>query len=171
MQTPTFVLHPVRFQEKSILRNLMELYAYDFSEFEKDPIGPDGLYGYHYLDHYWTEENREAFLIKVDAEIAGFVLINQVMQKPEHAGGHSIAEFFIMRKFRRRGLGKAVAFAALDLYPGVWEVACYYSNRSALSFWGKILQEYSEGQLDQCEWIRDGWEGILMYFVRPASRA
>lgn len=147
----------------------MELYAYDFSEFEGGTIGPDGLYGYHYLDHYWTEKGREAFLIKTEGEIAGFVLVNQVVQLPEHAGGHSIAEFFIMRKFRKQGLGKAVAFAVLDLHPGVWEVHCLYRNRIGLAFWRTVLTEYCGDRLSQQEYIIDGWEGILMYFVNSSK--
>ena len=168
MQAPPFQLQPVEFHQKSILRNLMELYSYDFSEFERQAIGPDGLYGYHYLDHYWTESGREAFLISLEGEIAGFVLINQVMQIPEHQDGHTIAEFFIMRKFRKKGLGKAVVFSVLDKYAGIWEVHCLYSNRIALAFWQKVLQEYCGERLQTREYLRDGWEGLLMYFTNPS---
>jgi hypothetical protein len=33
-------------KEKPILRNLMELYSYDFSEFDGADIADSGLYGY-----------------------------------------------------------------------------------------------------------------------------
>lgn len=74
------VLHnevvPVSIGDKSVLRQLMELYKYDFSEFDKEDINEHGYLGYKYLDSYWTEKNRNAYFIKVDQKIAGFVLLN-----------------------------------------------------------------------------------------------
>jgi predicted acetyltransferase len=57
--------------DKPVLRNLMELYQYDFSEIEGEDAGDFGLFGYRYLDHYWTESGRHPFLIKVDGKLAG----------------------------------------------------------------------------------------------------
>jgi len=45
-------------EDKSILRNLLELYAYDFTEYDQLDLDAHGLYGYHRLDHYWTEPGR-----------------------------------------------------------------------------------------------------------------
>lgn len=45
-------LEVVSYPQKSILRNLLELYAYDFTEFIPDDVDQHGLYGYKYLDHY-----------------------------------------------------------------------------------------------------------------------
>lgn len=63
--------------EKPILRQLLELYEYDFSEFEGTDVGPHGFYGYRYLDHDWTEPDRHPYLIRVDDNLAGFVLVNR----------------------------------------------------------------------------------------------
>src|SRR4030067_2638295 len=52
--------------EQPILRHLMELYQYDFSEFDGAELGPVGLYDYPYLDHYWVEPERTPFLVRVD---------------------------------------------------------------------------------------------------------
>ena len=38
-------------------------------------VNDDGAYGYRYLDHYWTEEGRYAYFIKVSGKLAGFVMI------------------------------------------------------------------------------------------------
>lgn len=51
----------VSFEKKMILRNLMELYQYDMSDFEddeEDDVNEYGLFDYMFLDHYWTEEGR-----------------------------------------------------------------------------------------------------------------
>ncbi len=55
-------LHPAQVEDKSVLRNLLELYAYDFSEYDGADVDAHGLYGYERLDHYWTEEGRAPFL-------------------------------------------------------------------------------------------------------------
>ena len=62
-------------QDKSILRHLLELYQYDLSAVENRDVDANGLYGYEYLDHYWTEPRRHPFLVRVDCQIAGFVLV------------------------------------------------------------------------------------------------
>src|SRR5215471_15872892 len=44
-------LVPAELVDKAVLRNLLELYRYDFSEFTGDDVDEHGLYGYPYLDH------------------------------------------------------------------------------------------------------------------------
>ncbi|MCP4712667.1 MAG: GNAT family N-acetyltransferase, partial [Planctomycetes bacterium] len=96
-------------EEKSVLLQLLELYAYDFSEFDDNDVNEHGLYGYTYFDYYWTEEGRVPFFIRVDGKLAGFVLVNEYCYLVKEPGTKSIAEFFVMRKYRRQGIGKAVA--------------------------------------------------------------
>ena len=42
----------VKETEKSVLRQLVELYAYDFSEYDDADVNEYGLYGYTYFDYY-----------------------------------------------------------------------------------------------------------------------
>ena len=51
-------LVPIQEEEKEILRNLLEKYLYEFSQYDGGTVNALGLYGYSYLDNYWTEENR-----------------------------------------------------------------------------------------------------------------
>ena len=45
--------------------------AYEVSAIDGQDIGPDGEYGYPYLDHYWGEaDDRDAFLFYVDGRLA-----------------------------------------------------------------------------------------------------
>lgn len=59
-------------KQKSILAHLIELYEYDFSEFNDRDVNEFGLYGYKYLDHYWTDTDRHPFFVVVDGSYAGF---------------------------------------------------------------------------------------------------
>ena len=69
-------LRQVTENEKEILKNLLEKYDYEFSQWDKRDVNMLGLYGYKYLDYYWTEENRWAYFILVDDKLAGFVMVN-----------------------------------------------------------------------------------------------
>ncbi|MEL6254886.1 MAG: GNAT family N-acetyltransferase [Bacteroidota bacterium] len=129
--------------QRPVLRQLMELYCYDFSEYDDLELNEHGYYAYSYLDYYWTEEDRHPYLIKVDGNLAGFVLVNQHFVKLRPPG-HTIAEFFIMRKYRKQGLVKRVAFEIFDKYGGSWEVAQQLSNKPSLVFWEKVIKDYVE---------------------------
>jgi len=44
--------------DKALIRQLMELYQYDFSEIEGNDLDQHGCFGYSYLDYYWVENGR-----------------------------------------------------------------------------------------------------------------
>ncbi len=100
-------------EQKPILSNLLELYTYDFTEFSDFEIGVNGLYGYSYLPLYWTEADRYPYLIYVEGKLAGFVLVQKGSPISEDKGIWDIAEFFIMKKYRRKQIG---SYVALDLW-------------------------------------------------------
>ena len=156
----------VKETEKSVLRQLMELYAYDFSEFDQADVDDDGFYGYTYFDYYWTEDARHPFFIKVDGKLAGFVLINDYCYVVKDTGAKSVAEFFVMRKYRRKGVGKSVAFVIFDKFPGKWEVIQHRDNFPAKIFWEKVINEYTKGNFNQEKVKTERWEGQALIFEK-----
>jgi predicted acetyltransferase len=150
----TVEIRPASSSDKHILRNLMELYLHDFSEFEDLDVDEHGLYGYERLDHYWLEAERHPFLIRVAGKLAGFILVRDSRDQPVT---HSIAEFFVVRKYRRQGVGRLAAWAMFDQFPGAWNVCQEETNRPAQAFWRKVIGEYTRGnyaeeQLDTTDW-------------------
>lgn len=151
-------LVPASRAERQTLAQLLELYLYEFSAFDDVEIGADGRYGYVYLDHYWTEPGRHAFLIQVDGGLAGFALV-RTMEKDENpldsmpeTTGHAIAEFFVLRKYRRLGVGRTAAQAIFDLFPGRWQVNQDAANLPAQAFWRRVIGEYTGGR------FTEGWQ-------------
>lgn len=69
----------------------------------------------------------------------------------------SIAEFFIMRKYRMEGIGKAVAEQIFNLHKGKWEVHQKESNRPAQVFWNKTIDGYTRGHFT--EGLQYHWAG------------
>ncbi|CAM3258716.1 GNAT family N-acetyltransferase [Paenibacillus taichungensis] len=133
---------------KEVLANLMQFYIYDFSEFIKCDVEEDGLYGAYPLEDYWIEKNhRFPYLIKQNNKYVGFVLVRLI--ETAERDYYSIAEFFILKKYRREGIGKAVAARIFDLYKGQWEVYQIEGNKSAQIFWNKTIDEYTKGQFKE----------------------
>ncbi len=154
----------VKETEKSVLRQLMELYAYDFSEFDDADVNKHGFYGYPYFDYYWTEAARHPFFIKVDGNLAGFVLINDYCYVVKEIGAKSVAEFFVMRKYRGKGIGKIIAFQIFDKFPGKWEVIQHGNNEPSKIFWERIISAYTNGKFKQKKATTEDWEGQALIF-------
>ena len=157
-------LVPVTFEQKPVLRQLLELYAHDFSEYDDADVNEHGLYGYKYLDHYWTEPDRHPFFIVVDGRLAGLVLVNSYCYVVKEPDAKSIAEFFVMRKYRRNGVGRAAAIKAFAMFPGTWEVLQHGANAPSYRFWEKVIGEYTEGRYDKGPVTTEDWEGQAITF-------
>lgn len=135
--------------EKETLANLLELYEYDFSDFDGKDVDEKGKYGYKYLDLYWVEPNRHPFLMKVDEKLAGFVLVNLNDPEAKEENIHSIAEFFVLRKYRGKGIGEEAAIKIFDRFPGKWNVRQLTENKAAQAFWKKVIDRYSKGSFKE----------------------
>ena len=145
--------------QKSILRQLIELYEYDFSEFNDADLNEHGFYGYKYFDHYWTEEKRQAYFVKVDGQYAGFVLVNGHCYIVQDDNTRSISEFFIMRKYRRKGIGERVANLVFDKHAGKWEVLQHGNNAASQLFWRNTIHQYTHGNYNEHDVTTEHWIG------------
>ncbi len=147
-------------EEKSIIRNLLQLYIHDFSEFEGFDLNQHGLYGYRYLDHYWTDPDRFPFIVRVNNELAGFALVSK-FDRGEYRETR-FSEFFIVRKYRRRGVGQDVARQVFARFPGPWVLTERASNVGAQQFWREILGRLVKGEFTEYveTGIRPGRSGV-----------
>lgn len=149
--------------DKPVLHRLMQLYQYDFSETEGTDVDPHGLFDYRWLDNYWTEESRHPFLIRVDGSWAGFTLVNEYTRvAPSPA--KSIAEFFVMRKYRRRGIGARVASEIFRMFPGRWEVSETAANEEAQAFWRTVVRSEVGESFEEIELDDERWTGPVQIF-------
>ena len=155
-------------EDKPILRNLLELYEYDSSEFEPRDLDANGLFGYRWLDHYWTEPDRYPFIVRVDCKLAGLVLVRS-LEASEIINTYSIAEFFILRKYRRQGVGQVVAQQIFDMFPGQWNVAQVENNHPAQAFWRKVIAAYTQGNYQERWSSNEEWNGPIQIFRTRAN--
>src|SRR6185295_11151075 len=118
-------------------------YAHDFSEFSDLKIGDDGRFGYERLPLYWTESNRFPFLVRANGDLAGFVLVQKGSQVSGAELVWDMAEFFVLRAYRRHGIGTRVAHDVWRKFTGRWEVRVSDKNLVAVSFWKRALSEFT----------------------------
>ena len=134
---------PATIEQKPVLANLLELYAHDFSEFSDLKIGVDGRFGYDPLPLYWRESNRFPFLVRANGDLAGFVLVQQGSQISGAGEIWDVAEFFVLRGYRRHGVGLKVAHAVWRMFTGSWEVRVADNNVAARAFWQRAVSEFT----------------------------
>jgi predicted acetyltransferase len=136
--------------DKAVLRRLVQLYHYDFSEWNGDDVDEHGEYGHRYLDHYWTDPDSHPFLIRQAGRWAGFALVRT-------AGVTDMSEFFVMRKYRRGGVGREAARLVFALFPGAWQVRQLRGNDVATAFWRAVVPDGYEEAVTQ--------EGLVQRFT------
>ncbi len=132
-----------------LLANLLELYIHDlsdvFSHLELEP-GSDGRFGYPKLPLYFSEPDRRfACLIRRGPHVAGFALVTRGSPVSEDPDVHDIAEFFVMRRHRRSGVGQQAAALLWRQFPGKWTVRVSEGNAAARAFWARAVTEFTQG--------------------------
>ena len=155
-------------EQGPVLANLLELYAHDFSEFVELKLGPDGRFGYERLQLYWKEPGRHPFIITAGGQLAGFVFIRRGSEISGDAEVWDMAEFFVVRGFRRRGVGVRAAREIWKRFPGKWEVRVLDRNRKALEFWRRAIGEFLGRAVEPTPFAEDvkGWHVFTFESVR-----
>ncbi|HEU5074872.1 MAG TPA: GNAT family N-acetyltransferase [Polyangiaceae bacterium] len=142
--------------DAELLANLLELYIHDLSDvFAHPELGPNGRFGYPYLPLYFSEPDRRiACLIRQGSRALGFILVTRGSPVLEDVDVHDVAEFFVVRRYRRSGVGRQAAMLLWRQFPGKWSVRVSEGNPRALAFWTQVVAEYTAG--DASESLRPG---------------
>ena len=174
-------------KDTAVLRQLYELYEHDFSEYTHADVGETGMYTDDgFLTDYWREPKWSAFLVRVDHKLAGFAwVLRTTLFGPDAEHGTPaqltalvdsgllgldldthvlIEEFFIMRKYRRKGIGEYVARHLFSRFPGVWEVSEMVENTPAQAFWRKVIDRYTNGNCVEVNLQTSMWHGPVQVF-------
>jgi predicted acetyltransferase len=130
-------------QQQPVVANLLELYAHDFSEFVDLQLQPDGRFGYPELSRFWSEDGCFPFLVTVDGHLAGCALVCRGSRVSADPQTWDMAEFFIVRRYRNRGVGAAVAHEIWRRFPEAWEIRVMESNRPARAFWRAAVAAFT----------------------------
>ena len=138
----------VPLEEKQILTNLVKMYCYEWSQYNKYDVNDKGDYEFEYqLSSFWKKEKHYPFFIKVDGILAGFVLIDDDFKLYQNSD-YAISEFFVMYKYRRTGVGRKAAKIMFDMFRGKWEIVRHPYNGNSIRFWNSVVEEYTNGKYE-----------------------
>lgn len=158
-------LVPASRDDEPRLGRLVQLYAYDFSEFMGMDVGEDARFDVgHVLTRAWTEASRRVYLIRVAGTLAGFVMLDAQSRLTGDTEVMDVAEFFVMRRYRRHGVGRACARRAFDLFPRRWEVREQANNAPAIAFWRATIADYTGGRFQEAFVDDERWRGPVQSF-------
>lgn len=165
---PKVELEAISVDRRPALESMLQLYIHDFTDywigqdrgellesgqFESDPR----------LGLYWIEPDRSAWFIRADGHLAGFALLNR--HSPSGVPtDYAVAEFFVVRKHRRAGVGFEAARQLIATRPGQWEIAVVRANVGAQSFWRRVATGVSP-QVDEQHLADERWNGAILRFT------
>src|SRR5690348_7384383 len=118
--------------DRTVIRRLLQLYHYDFSEFDGRDVNPHGEYLHRCFDEYWTDSDRQAFLLRVDSArptLPWFL--------PEITRHRRV---FRDAQVPGRRVGALAAASLFDRFPGRWTVRQDLRNPGATAFWRKAIR-------------------------------
>lgn len=98
-------------------------------------LATDGPTVYPRLALYWEDPDRVPYLIRVGASDVGFALVRAHMD----ARLHEMAEFFVERAWRRRGIGRHAVATLFGRHPGFWHLQILEDNAAARAFWRSVI--------------------------------
>ena len=153
-----------------VLDRLLQLYEYDFSEYGGVDVDSSGVFPTVDTQTIWGPDDH-TFFIRVGGSLAGFALVTGHESYLGNGDTHLLSEFFVMRKYRRRGVGEHAARALFDRFPGRWELGTARGNVAAQAFWRSVLGRYTDDAYREAPDGCDRWEGPIWAFASKADEA
>ncbi len=167
-QSATVEVRPATQQAQPALSNLYQLYIHDFTDFVQQPLGDDGRFDYDPLPPYWSESNRFPFIVWVDAKLAGFALVKKGSDFSGKTEVWDMADFFVVRGVRGKGVGYSVAKSIWQQFPGPWEVRVITANVPARQFWAKAISRFL-GKTIEPELVTKGEETRYLFLFESEA--
>ncbi|MCH5285925.1 MAG: GNAT family N-acetyltransferase [Christensenellaceae bacterium] len=103
----------------------------------------EAIFDYPWFELYFTDADRWAYIIREQEtdKLLGFVMVKTREGYP----GYMIAEFMVIPKYRRNGIGRRAATACFDRFRGEWEVSPAFGSETAYQFWKGVIDSYTDG--------------------------
>ena len=139
---PDFVVRRVDRSHDSTLQNLFEHYLHDMAEWFQFDYAPDGRYAHD--PAIYRNNGAEVWFAYVGDVPIGFALVGSADAFLDEAGAKDLDEFFVVRRYRRSGVGRDFARRVWDAYRGRWLVRVFQGNVPALPFWRGAIAEYTD---------------------------
>lgn len=151
--------------QKPVLQWLLELHVSEFTQMKGGPVPQKQVFfDQEYLDLFWKRPDWIPILIHYHNKVAGFALIFTNGYLHEKPGVHVVSDFFVLKKYRKQGIGRTAALMIFDRFPGQWEVLESDFNKSGQAFWRTVVGEYTGGRFTENVLNDNRWQGTVQAF-------
>ncbi|MFO1315627.1 MAG: GNAT family N-acetyltransferase [Burkholderiales bacterium] len=158
--------HLARAEDFPALEQLLELYQYDLSDIWHQDLDDKGRYGFDLTRHRRAEGSR-AYIARDGSQFVGFALVAPAIVT--RTDGTWMEQFFILKRYRRSGAGRALARHVLFSHPGAWEVGQMPGNTAAYHFWRRVIGDITRGQFTEVQVTEGWWKGVVQQFQIPPA--
>ena len=152
--------------DRMVVFKMLELYQHDLSDIWDQDLDAHGDYGFM-LDRFLHSPSCKTFIFTVNDKSAGCALVDQSVVFPENEWWMS--QFFVMKKYRRTGVGRLAANHIFDNVRGRWEVGQMAGNKPALDFWTQVIGAYTGNTFTHATYDDARWHGTLQTFDNTPS--
>jgi predicted acetyltransferase len=116
------------------------------------------------LMRWYADPSAQVMTILYGDQRAGFAMVNQRLRQSAGVGmaaavgadspsgptpEYSMAEFFIARPWRRRGIGAQAVRLLLDRFTGQWLITEHLLNATAVKFWRRVVAAYTGSKFQE----------------------
>jgi len=148
------------------LQQMLELYQYDISHIYLQDTDAEAKYGYN-LDRQRQDERFHAHIALEGSQYIGFALVAPAIVTRKE--GSWLEQFFILKRYRRSGAGRALALHVFQSYPGLWEVGQMPANHAAQAFWRQVIGTATAGAFVELQVTEGWWQGVVQQFHARAA--
>ena len=153
-------------EDRLPIQRMLELYQHDLSDIWDQDLDIHGEYGYS-LDRFWSNKDCHAYVATVADRYAGFALVNRAARVGPDA--HWMDQFFVLKKYRKGGVGRHLARQVLASLPGQWEVGQMPENHAAQAFWRSVVASCTSGEFEERKVSVGWWQGVVQCFrIKPS---
>jgi predicted acetyltransferase len=155
MKQPTLIKATIRDQPH--IEHLWPFYVYDLTRYCGHKPGwqnpTDLSFTSSCVKDYFADQNSQLFLVKVDDELAGFLMVKKPDFLPEV--DWFLSEFYITSNFQRNGIGHAAAIEIFTRLKGKWALGVLPENVAAYAFWKKTLIAFTNNHYHEAHKTKD----------------
>jgi predicted acetyltransferase len=106
------------------------------------------------LQRWFDDRTAQVLTILYSEAPVGFAMVRRRSAaargaSPPAAPEFSMAEFFIARAWRRRGIGAEAVRLLFDRFAGQWLISEHVRNTTAVKFWRRVVTGYTQGKYQE----------------------
>lgn len=148
-------------EDFAAIQQMLELYQYELSDIWPQDADAEAKYGYK-LERHRHGARFHAHVALEGSQYAGYALVAPAVVTRQE--GKWMEQFFVLKRYRRAGTGRALALHALQSHPGPWEVGQMPANTAAQVFWRRVIGALTQGDYVEVQVTEGWWQGTVQQF-------